>query len=133
MAPVFMFLVLCSTDDSTKIMKTGAICGTEYLKHENCCHPWNRVPKTCKLVSSVEQSTENTKTGAIGGAEQVFMISVLCSTDDTSFYVFGILLHRWHQFSCFWYSAPLMIPVFMFSVFCSTDDTSFLFFGILLR
>jgi hypothetical protein len=29
----------------------------------------------------------------------VFMFLVLCSTDDTSFYVLGILLHRWHQFS----------------------------------
>jgi hypothetical protein len=58
----------------------------------------------------VEQIAENMKIGAIGGAE---------------YRNFGILLHRWHQFSCFWYSAPLMTPVFMFSVFCSTDGTSF--------
>jgi hypothetical protein len=74
-------------------MKTAAIRGTEYRKHANWCHQWSRVPKTQKLVPSVEQSIEN---------------------NDTSFYVFGILLHRWHQFSCFWYSAPLMTPVFMF-------------------
>ena len=50
--------------------------------------------------------------------------------DGTSFHVFGTLLHRWHQFSCFQYSAPLMAPVFMFSVLCSTDGTSFHVFGI---
>jgi hypothetical protein len=60
MTPVFMFSVLCSTDD------------------------------TSKLVPSVEQSTENTKTGAIGGAEHRKMKT----TDYTSFYVFGTLLHR---------------------------------------
>jgi hypothetical protein len=51
------------------------------------------------------------------------------TTDYTSFYVFGTLLHRWHQFSvfgtllhwwhqflCFRYSAPPMAPVFMFSM-----------------
>jgi hypothetical protein len=32
------------------------------------------------------------------------MFSVFCSTDDTTFYVFGTLLQWWHQFSCFWYS-----------------------------
>jgi hypothetical protein len=54
-------------------------------------------------VSSAEKNTENMKTGVISGAElmtPVFLFLVLCSTDDTSFYVFGILLHRWHQFSC---------------------------------
>jgi hypothetical protein len=90
-------------------MKTGAICGTEYRKQENCCHPWNRVPKTCKLVSSVEQSTENTKTGAIGGAE-----------------------HRKHENWCH-QCVPLMTPVFMFSVFCSTDVISFHVFGTVLH
>jgi hypothetical protein len=50
-------------------MKTGVISGVEYRKHENCCHQWNRVPKTQKLVPSVEQSTENMKYGAISGAE----------------------------------------------------------------
>jgi hypothetical protein len=71
--------------------------------HENWCHRWSRVPKTQKLVPSVEQSIENMKTGAIGGAEYlkhknwchqwpVFMFSVFCSTDDTTFYVFGTLL-----------------------------------------
>jgi hypothetical protein len=50
-------------------MKTAAISGTEYRKHENWCHQWNRVPKTQKLVPSVEQSTENMKSGAISGAE----------------------------------------------------------------
>jgi hypothetical protein len=86
----------------------------------------------------VEQSTENMKTGVIIGAEYrkhefwysvplmtpVFMFSVLYSTDDTSFYVFGTLLHRWHQFSvfgtllhwwhqflCFRCSSPPMAPV----------------------
>ena len=49
-------------------MKTGAISGAEYRKHENWCHQWSRIPKTWKLVPSVEQSTENMKTGAI--AEQ---------------------------------------------------------------
>jgi hypothetical protein len=47
------------------------------------------------------------KTGVITG-----MFSMLCSTDGTSFCVFGTLLHRWHQFSCFRQSAPLMTPVF---------------------
>jgi hypothetical protein len=53
----------------------------------------------------VEQIAENMKIGAIIGAEYrkmktgvisvapVFMFLVLCSTDDTSFHVFGILLH----------------------------------------
>jgi hypothetical protein len=36
----------------------------------------------------VEQIAENMKIGAIGGAEYRY------STDDTSFYVFGTLLHR---------------------------------------
>jgi hypothetical protein len=71
-------------------------------------------------VPSVEQNTENIKTMA-----PIFMFSAICSTDDTSFHVFGTLLHWWHQFSCFRYSAPLMTPLFMFSVLCSTDDTSF--------
>jgi hypothetical protein len=91
MTPVFMFSVLCS---------------------ENWCHQWNRVPKTWKLVPSVGQSTENIKIGVISGVEYrkhrysaplmtpVFMFSVLCSTDDTSFHVFCTLLHWWHQFSC---------------------------------
>jgi hypothetical protein len=64
-------------------MKTGVISGTEDRKHENM------------------------KTGVMA---PVFMFLVLCSTDDTSFYVLGILLHRWHQFSCFRCSAPLMTP-----------------------
>jgi hypothetical protein len=61
------------------------------------------------------------------------VFSVLCSTDDTSFHVFGTLFHWWQQFSCFRYSAPPMAPVFMFSVFCSTDGTSFHVFGTLLH
>jgi hypothetical protein len=36
----------------------------------------------------VEQIAENMKIGAI-----VFMFSVFCSTDGTSFHVFGTLLH----------------------------------------
>jgi hypothetical protein len=81
-----MFSVLCSTNDTsfhvfgTQNMKTAAIRGTEYRKHANWCHQWSRVPKTQKLVPSVEQSIENMKT-------------VLCSTDDTSFHVFGTLFH----------------------------------------
>jgi hypothetical protein len=79
MAPVFMFSVFCSTDgtsfhvfgtllvpsveQSIENMKTGAIGGEESLKHKNWCHQWSRVPKT------------------------------ICSTDDTSFHVFGTLLH----------------------------------------
>jgi hypothetical protein len=51
------------------------------------------------------------------------VFSVLCSTDDTSFHVFGTLFHWWQQFSCFRYSAPPLAPVFMFSVFCSSDVT----------
>jgi hypothetical protein len=46
----------------------------------------------------VEQSIENMKTGAIGGAEYLkhkncFHFSVLCSTDGTNFHVFGNLFH----------------------------------------
>jgi hypothetical protein len=63
-------------------------------------------------VSSVEQIAENMKIGAIVGAEYRKM-KTGGSTDDTSFYVFDILLHRWHQFSCFRCSAPLMTPVFI--------------------
>jgi hypothetical protein len=170
MAPVFMFLVLCSTDDASfyvlgillhrwhqfSCFRCSAPSGAEYRKHENWCHQWNRVPKTWKLVSSVEQSTENIKTGVISGAEYrkhenwcrhqyscfrfsvppmtpIFMFSVFCSTDGTSFHVFGILLQWWHQFSCFRYSVPLMTPVFMFSVFYSTDNTSFHVFGTLFH
>jgi hypothetical protein len=33
------------------------ICGAEYQKQENWCHQWSRVPKSWKLVPSVEQST----------------------------------------------------------------------------
>jgi hypothetical protein len=61
-----------------------------------------------KLVSSVEQSIENMKTGAIGGAE-----------------------YRKHKNWCL--QAPLMTPVFMFSVFCSTDVISFHVFGTLFH
>jgi hypothetical protein len=38
----------------------------------------------------VEQIAENMKIGAI---TPVFMFSVFCSTDGTSFHVFGILLY----------------------------------------
>jgi hypothetical protein len=118
-----------SVEQNTENIKTGVISGAEYRKHENWCHQWSRVPKTWKLVSSVEQIAENMKIGAIGGAclaeKQLIPIlwsvvwsdrgynprsTVLCSTDDTTFYVFGTLLHWWHQFSCFRYSAPLMTP-----------------------
>jgi hypothetical protein len=65
MAPVFMFSMLCSTDGTSSSveqnienMKTGVISGAEYRKHENWCHRWSRVPKTQKLVPSVEQSIE---------------------------------------------------------------------------
>jgi hypothetical protein len=64
-------------------------------------------------VSSVEQIAENMKIGAISGAEYrkirysvplmtpVFMFSVLYSTDDTSFYVFGTLpQYRKHENWC---------------------------------
>jgi hypothetical protein len=71
MTPVFMFSLLCSTDDtsfhvfgtllhqsteklklvssveqSIENMKTGAIGGAEYRKHKNWCHQWSRIPKT---------------------------------------------------------------------------------------
>jgi hypothetical protein len=81
-------------------MKTGAIGGAEYRKHKNWCHQWSRVPKTGKLVSSVEQSNKIMKTQFLcfrysaPPMTPVFMFLVLCSTDDTSFYVLGILLHR---------------------------------------
>jgi hypothetical protein len=42
-------------------------------------------------MTSVEQNTENMKTGVI--MTPVFMFSVFCSTDGTSFHVFGTLLH----------------------------------------
>jgi hypothetical protein len=76
-------------------MKTGAIGGAEYRKHKNWCHQWSRVPKTGKLVSSVEQSTQQFSCFrySVPQMAPVFMISVLCSTDDTSFPVFGTLLH----------------------------------------
>jgi hypothetical protein len=80
-----------SVEQIAENMKIGAISGAEYRKHKNWCHQWSRVQKTWKLVSSVEQSTKNMKTGVISG-----------STDVISFHVFGILLHRWHHFSCFW-------------------------------
>jgi hypothetical protein len=69
MTPVFMFSVLYSTDDPSFYVFGTPIGGKEYRKHKNCCHQWSRVPKTQKLVPSVEQSTENMKTGAISGAE----------------------------------------------------------------
>jgi hypothetical protein len=50
-------------------MKTGVISGTEYRKHENWCH---QAPPMAP----------------------VFMFSMLCSTDGTSFCVFGTLLHK---------------------------------------
>jgi hypothetical protein len=53
MAAVFMFSVLCSTD-GTSFHDFGSL---------------SRVPKTQKLVPSVEQSIENMKSGAISGAE----------------------------------------------------------------
>jgi hypothetical protein len=58
--------MLSSVEQNTENMKTGVISGTEYRKHENWCHQWGN---------------------------QFFMFSVLCSTDDTSFHVFGILHH----------------------------------------
>jgi hypothetical protein len=65
-------LVLCSTDD-TSFYVFGILLHRWHqfscFKHENWCHQWSRLPKTWKLVPSVEQSTENIKTGAIGGAE----------------------------------------------------------------
>jgi hypothetical protein len=35
-----------SVEQSIENMKTVAIGGAEYLKHENWCHQWSRVPKT---------------------------------------------------------------------------------------
>jgi hypothetical protein len=85
MAPLFMFSVLCSSDDTSfhvfdtlfhensktgaiggvehRKMKTGVISGAEHRKNENWCHRWSRIPKTCT---------------------RVFI----------SFYVFGFVLHR---------------------------------------
>jgi hypothetical protein len=97
MTPVFMFSVFCSTDDtsfhvfgtlSTENMKTGVISGADCRKHENWCHRWSRVPKTQKLVPSVEQSIESMKTDDIGGAEYRKHEN-WCHR----FHVFGILLH----------------------------------------
>jgi hypothetical protein len=135
MTPVFMFSVFCSTDGTSfHVFGTLLHWWHQFL---NWCHQWSRVPKTWKLVSLVEQSTENIKTGVISGVEYrkhenwchqwnrvpflystprmtpVFMFSVLCSTDDTSFHVFGTLFLWWHQFSCFRYSAPPMTAFFM--------------------
>jgi hypothetical protein len=67
-------------------------------------------------VSSVEQNTENMKTGIISGREYQKHENWChrCSTDGSSFHVLGTLFHRWHQFSWFCYSAPLMTLVFLF-------------------
>jgi hypothetical protein len=97
MTPVFMFSVLCSTDD------------TSFHVFCTLLHWWHQ------FFTSVEQSIEKMKTGAIGGAEYLKHKNRRHQW-STSFHVFGTLLHWWHQFSCFRYSAPLMTPLFMFSV-----------------
>jgi hypothetical protein len=52
-------------------MKTGVISGAEHRKHEQF---------SCFLYSTPLMTP-------------VFMFSVLCPTDDTSFHVFGTLFH----------------------------------------
>jgi hypothetical protein len=67
-------------EQNTENMKTGVIGGAEYRKHKKL------VPSVCFSYSAPPMAP-------------VFMFSMLCSTDGTSFCVFGTLLHRWHQFS----------------------------------